>query len=161
MDEEPRDALEPLATWTSLPVSTNIMGFGNRKAEEAIQVPMSDPSEWMLNNTLSEFLLMPGAVMYMCMLGYTYLHGCKVFKTLPETYSVSYKFISMLLACTGGGILVPIFLNGIPVPLANDAYPIAIITSFALHYYFPTLREVASMSSIVKVSERVDMNEWR
>lgn len=88
--------------------------------------------------------------MYMCMLGYTYLHGCKVFKTLPETYSVSYKFISMLLACTGGGILVPIFLNGIPVPLANDAYPIAIITSFALHYYFPTLREVASMSSIVK-----------
>ena len=48
--------------------------------------------------------------------------------------------------------MVPIFLNGIPVPLANDAYPVAILTSFALHYYFPILREVAALSKIFKVS---------
>ncbi len=47
--------------------------------------------------------------------------------------------------------MVPIFLNGVPVPLANDAYPIAILTSFALHYYFPILREVAALSNIFKV----------
>jgi len=56
----------------------------------------------------------------------------------------------MLLACTGGGILVPIFLNTIPVPLAIDAYPIAIVISFGLHTYCPVLREVAELSAIFK-----------
>jgi hypothetical protein len=55
------------------------------------------------------------------------------------------------MACTGGGILVPIFLNGVPVPLANDVYPIAIIISFLLHSNFPILREVLDVSKIVKV----------
>jgi hypothetical protein len=113
--------------------------------------PVSDPTEWMLSNSFSKFVLLPGHVLYMCMFGYTFLHGCKVFKTLPPDASISYKFISMIFACTGGGILVPIFLNGIPVPLANDAYPIAILASFVLHYYCPTLREVAAMSNIMKV----------
>ena len=54
------------------------------------------------------------------------------------------------MACTGGGILVPMFINGIPVPLANDAYPIAIITSFLLHTNFPVLREVLELSGYVK-----------
>lgn len=112
----------------------------------------SDPTEWMLSNTLAQFVLLPGHVLYLCMFGYTFLHGCKIFKSLPSDASVSYKFVSMILACTGGGILVPIFLNGIPVPLANDAYPIAILTSFALHYYFPMLREISALSNIVKVS---------
>ena len=66
--------------------------------------------------------------------------------------SVPFKFISMIMACTGGGIIVPILINGIPVPLANDAYPIAIAVSFALHYYFPILREVLDLSALVKVS---------
>lgn len=125
------------------------MPFGKGKVEEPVEI--MDPTAWMLENSVSDFLLMPGAVTYMCMFGYTFLHGCKVFKALPANVSVSYKFVSLLLACTGGGILVPIFLNGIPVPLANDAYPIAIITSFALHHYFPVLREVVALSSIVKV----------
>lgn len=50
------------------------------------------------------------------------------------------------MACTGGGILVPIFINSIPVPLSIDAYPIAITISFLLHYYFPVLREVFRLS---------------
>lgn len=120
-------------------------------APEDIMSDVQDPTAWMLDNSLSEFLLMPGGVLYMCMLGYTFLHGCKVFKAFPKNASLSFKIVSMVLACTGGGILVPIFLNGIPVPLANDAYPIAILTSFALHYYFPVLREVAGMSTIFKV----------
>lgn len=113
--------------------------------------PVPDPTEWMLSNSLSQFVLLPGHVLYLCMFGYTFLHGCKLFKSLPADASVSYKFVSMILACTGGGILVPIFLNGIPVPLANDAYPLAIMASFALHHYFPMLREVANMSNILKV----------
>ena len=86
----------------------------------------------------------------MCMVGYTFLHGCKVFKKIGDDAPASYKFINMLLACTGGGILVPIFLNTIPVPLAVDAYPVAILTSFLIHTYFPVLREVVEMSSIFK-----------
>lgn len=57
----------------------------------------------------------------------------------------------MIMACTGGGILVPLFINAIPVPMANDAYPIAILTSFAIHYYFPIVWEVVGLSPMVKV----------
>ncbi|KAL7476031.1 hypothetical protein ACHAW6_001922 [Cyclotella cf. meneghiniana] len=56
----------------------------------------------------------------------------------------------MILACTGGGILVPLFINGIPVPLANDAYPIAILVSFAIHHYFPIVGEVINLAPAVK-----------
>lgn len=123
--------------------------FGKSKIQEPVEI--MDPTAWMIDNIVSDFLLMPGAVLYMGMLGYTFFAGCKVFKALPADSSVSYKFVSFLLACTGGGILVPIFLNGVPVPLANDAYPIAIIASFCLHFYFPVLREVAALSKIMKV----------
>ena len=74
-----------------------------------------------------------------------------MFAAAPKTASFSYKLVSMLLACTGGGILVPLFINTIPVPLANDAYPIAILTSFAIHYYFPIVWEVITLVPMVKV----------
>lgn len=57
----------------------------------------------------------------------------------------------MVLACTGGGTLVPIFINSIPVSLSQDAYPIAIIASFLLHQYVPILREIMGLSPILKV----------
>lgn len=53
---------------------------------------------------------------------------------------------------TGGGILVPIFINAIPVPLAQDAYPIAIAASFALHSFFPILKDVLACSPIFQVN---------
>jgi hypothetical protein len=58
----------------------------------------------------------------------------------------------MILACTGGGIFVPIFINAIPVPLCQDAYPIAILVSFLLHQYIPILREVMKLSAVFQVS---------
>mmetsp|Transcript_16361 Transcript_16361/g.34379 ORF Transcript_16361/g.34379 Transcript_16361/m.34379 type:complete len:250 (+) Transcript_16361:160-909(+) len=123
------------------------MGRGRK---EVVAEPV-DPTAWMLNNDVAEFILLhQKEVLYMCMLGYTFLHGMKIFKAAPKTAPVSYKLISMILACTGGGILVPIFLNGIPVPLANDAYPIAILTSFAIHHYFPIIGEVVDLSPWVK-----------
>lgn len=61
---------------------------------------------------------------------------------------MSYKFISMILACTGGGILVPLFINSIPVPLSTDAYPLAIFVSFLLHNYFPIIRQVMKISPL-------------
>ena len=76
--------------------------------------------------------------------------GAKVFKALGDT-PFAFKFINMLMACTGGGILVPIFINSIPVPLSTDAYPIAILTSFTLHTFFPVLREVLFLSPVFKV----------
>ena len=113
--------------------------------------PIVDPTGWMLDNDVANFLLLhQKEVLYMCMLGYTFLHGSKVFKAVPKSAPVSYKLISMILACTGGGILVPIFINNIPVPLANDAYPIAILTSFAIHHYFPIVGEVMNLSHLVK-----------
>jgi len=57
----------------------------------------------------------------------------------------------MILRCTGGGILVPILINSIPVPLAQDAYMIAIIISFILHRWVPMSRDVVEQSAPLKV----------
>ena len=56
----------------------------------------------------------------------------------------------MIFQCTGGGIFVPIFINAVPVPLAQDAYPIAIFLSFLLHEYVPSLREAMNKSAVFK-----------
>ena len=115
-----------LSITSQLPVPSvsnllTMVKFGKQPIiEDPIQI--ADPTAWMIENLVADFLLMPGAVVYMCMFGYTFLHGCKVFKALPSESSIAYKFVSLLFACTGGGIIVPIFLNGVPVPLANDAY---------------------------------------
>jgi len=121
-------------------------------SNNAKDVDAGGDAHWFIQNEIVQFALMnTNEIKYMCMIGYTFLHGCKVFKKLENPdYSSAYKFISMILACTGGGILVPIFLNTIPVPLAIDAYPIAILISFGLHTYFPVLREVVELSSIFK-----------
>lgn len=45
---------------------------------------------------------------------------------------------------------MPIFLNAIPIPLAQDSYAIAIFVSFCLHNWFPKIREVLTHSAIFK-----------
>ena len=130
--------------------------MGKAKAQPEIV----DPTAWMIDNEIASFLLLHKAeVLYMCMLGYTFLHGSKVFAAAPKDAPVSYKLVSMILACTGGGILVPLFLNGIPVPLANDAYPIAIITSFVIHHYFPIIGDVMKLAPIFKVSLTINQKD--
>jgi hypothetical protein len=59
----------------------------------------------------------------------------------------------MIFQCTGGGLLVPIFINAIPVSLGNDAYPICIFASTLLHMYFPALRDAVSMVPVLKVRD--------
>jgi len=71
---------------------------------------------------------------------------------LKDDQSLPYKFVRMIFQCTGGGILVPIFINVIPVSLGNDAYPIAIGISFLLHMYLPVLRDVVKQSPAVKAA---------
>jgi len=122
--------------------------FTKPKEDDAI---LEDPTAWMLTSPLAEFLLMHTVeIKYMCMFGYTFLHGQKLFSKMGDA-ATSYKFVSFIMACTGGGILVPIFINSIPVPLVEDAYPIAILVSYVLHHQFPILRDVFQMSSIVQV----------
>jgi hypothetical protein len=45
--------------------------------------------------------------------------------------------------------LVPILVNGIPVPLSTDAYPIAIGVSFLIHQYAPIMRAVLHESALL------------
>lgn len=87
----------------------------------------------------------------MCMLGYTFLHGCKVFKKISKDAPFSYKFINLILACTGGGTIVPILINGFPVNMSQDSYPIAILVAYLIHTYAPVLRDVEELSTIFKV----------
>ena len=73
-----------------------------------------------------------------------------MFRTFPPNASLSFKFVSMVFQCTGGGILVPIFINSIPVALAQDSYAIAIFVSFCMHNWFPKIRDVLTHSVIFK-----------
>ncbi|CAB9497818.1 expressed unknown protein [Seminavis robusta] len=121
--------------------------MGRKKVEEVVV----DPSAWMLANAFAEFVLFhTDEIKYMCMLGYTFMHGSKVFAKLPAGAATTYKFVNLLLASTGGGILVPILINGIPVPLAQDSYPIAILCSYLLHSYVPIVRDVFKLSKVFK-----------
>eukprot|EP00563_Minutocellus_polymorphus_P007402 CAMPEP_0181032594 /NCGR_PEP_ID=MMETSP1070-20121207/6821_1 /TAXON_ID=265543 /ORGANISM="Minutocellus polymorphus, Strain NH13" /LENGTH=282 /DNA_ID=CAMNT_0023109993 /DNA_START=9 /DNA_END=857 /DNA_ORIENTATION=+ len=114
--------------------------------------PPPDSTAFLLQNPLTDLLLMPTAgVRYMCMFCYCFYHGCKVFAALPKDAAPSYKVVSFVMASTGGGILVPIFLNGIPVVLANDALALSIIVSYAIHHYFPVIRDVVAQSKILTV----------
>mmetsp|Transcript_34631 Transcript_34631/g.98592 ORF Transcript_34631/g.98592 Transcript_34631/m.98592 type:complete len:257 (-) Transcript_34631:252-1022(-) len=113
----------------------------------------ADPTAWILDNGFAEFVLMhTSEIKYMVMLGYTFLHGCKVFKAVGPKAPFSYRFIYMVMACTGGGIIVPLLINSIPVPLSTDAYPIAIFTSYMIHTYAPVLREVIEISPVFKAA---------
>ncbi|GAX13216.1 hypothetical protein FisN_17Hh148 [Fistulifera solaris] len=125
------------------------MAFKKRSDEDAAE----DPTGWLIAGSLAEFLLLhTDQIRYMAMFGYTYLHGVKLFPTLPKDSALSFKFVSMIFQCVGGGILVPLFINSIPVPLSTDAYPIAIFASFLLHQYFPILRDVVLLSPLLKTA---------
>jgi len=80
------------------------------------------------------------------------LTGCKLFPPLPPNSSHAYKLAALAMQCTGGGILVPIFVNLIPVTLGQDAYPICIFLSFLMHTYLPILREILHLSPIFKTA---------
>lgn len=75
-----------------------------------------------------------------------------MFDRFSPSASTSYKFVSMILKCTGGGILVPLFLNLIPFPLIYDSYAIAVLAAFSIHNFFPIMREVFHLSPILKVT---------
>jgi len=110
-----------------------------------------DRTSWVLDNSFAEFLTVGTlGIKFMCMLGYTFYHGYKVFSKLPPDSAISYKFVNHFMACTGGGILVPIFINIVPIPLSSDLYPLAIASSFAVHYFFPIVRQVLSQSALFK-----------
>lgn len=111
-----------------------------------------DDTAWMLDNPISEFILMHTIeIKFMCMIAYCFLGGVKVFSTVKSDASPSFKFISLIFTCTGGGIFVPIFLNKIPVPLADDYYISAIVIAYCIHTYFPIVREVYKLSNVFQV----------
>jgi len=106
----------------------------------------------MLSNVFADFVLMnTSEIKYLCMFGYAFLHANNVFNTDAAQKSFAYKFVHLMMSATGGGIIVPILLNLIPVPIAMDAFPIAILAAFFLHSNFPILREVYKLSSLMKV----------
>lgn len=118
------------------------------RKKDVVDDPIVEPT---IRNDVANFLLLhQKEVLYMSMLGYTFLHGSKVFAAVPKSASVAFKLVSMILACTGGGIIVPIFINSIPVPIANDSYMVSILTSFAIHHYCPIVREVVEINLFVK-----------
>lgn len=112
---------------------------------------MTDPTGWMIDNSFADFVLMPNiGITFMCMVGYAFFQAEKVFSTAPPDASVAYKYVSVIFTATGGGILVPIFINGLPVPLANDYIIIALGVAFVIHHYCPVIREVYKISPIFK-----------
>jgi hypothetical protein len=55
------------------------MAFGRKKNVPKEEIPLEDPTAWLINSGLAEFLLMHTIeIKYMAMLGYTYLHGASL-----------------------------------------------------------------------------------
>lgn len=119
--------------------------------ETNIPDPTEDPTGWLLESGVAQVILMhTHEIKVMCMFGYALLNGYKLYPKFPDQCALSYRFISMILANTGGGILVPIFINAIPVSL-SDTYPIVIIMAVILHELYPILREVIGKSPVFKI----------
>jgi len=133
----------------------NALGKAVSDKAEEIAAPVeeiNDATAWLVNSSFGEFLLLSTKeIKYMCMLAYAFMAAKKVFSKVSPTASTSYKFVSCILATTGGGTLVPIFFNGIPVSLAQDAYMIAIFISYCVNHYFPIVRDIVDLSPYFKV----------
>lgn len=128
-----------------------VFGKGREPDFEIIEEIIEDPTGWMIDNSLAHvFLLHQFSIKLMFMLGYTFYTGTKVFKTYGDK-PVSFKFVMMVLACTGGGLITPLLINSMPVIISNDSYAVTILITFSLHHYFPVLRDVVDHSNILKV----------
>jgi hypothetical protein len=63
------------------------MAFGKKK-DNVTTVPVSDPTGWLLDSELAEFLLLhKPEIKYMAMIGYTFLHGTYENTTQRYIYS--------------------------------------------------------------------------
>lgn len=74
----------------------------------------------------------------LCLAAYTFIVSLKN----PSPSASVLSFLSTIFAATGGGILVPLFLNVNLVPLANDYYILFCLSWFALLNRFPIVGEV-------------------
>jgi len=127
--------------------------LGKKNVVPDVEVPIADPTGWMLNNSISDFILMHTfEIQFMCMVAYCFSGGVKVFSSAKPESSTAYKFVNLVFTCTGGGIIVPVILNSLPVPISNDFYVIAILISFTINLYFPIIREVYKVSTIFRVT---------
>lgn len=59
--------------------------------------------------------------------GYVILHGAQLYPTFPKESSKAFRFISLILKCTGGGTLVPVFINAIPVNMGVDSCTLLVV----------------------------------
>ena len=62
------------------------MAFGKKKVEMVEPVMQEDPTGWMLDNPISEFILMHTfEIQFMCMVGYCFYGGKRKFKVIDTT----------------------------------------------------------------------------
>ena len=85
----------------------------------------------------------------LCMSLYTFIVVYK-YKSLSAVNTIQ-GITTCVLAATGGGILVPLFINGIPVPLVNDCYLLTMAANYLMQKNVPMLREVFGESWMLQV----------
>ena len=58
----------------------------NKTDEPMVAPPPADPSGWMIDNGISQFLLMKtSGIMYMCMFIYAFVHGKKYIDLIKKS----------------------------------------------------------------------------
>jgi len=104
------------------------------------------PTPGYLDNTLVDFVTMSTPeIKSMCLFFY-------VWSVVAANSSNSVKdFVQCLIGAVGGGILVPIFLNGTPVPIANELFLVLLVVVFVLFKNVPILREISTGSTTFKL----------
>ena len=89
---------------------------------------------------------------YVCMFAYTFLIGCNILENASNEDSSTKKYISVILASAGGGVLVDILTNTTHT-WNNDAYWTIILISLLLHAYVTALRDFVKSNFIFEVSK--------
>mmetsp|Transcript_7505 Transcript_7505/g.13564 ORF Transcript_7505/g.13564 Transcript_7505/m.13564 type:complete len:244 (-) Transcript_7505:146-877(-) len=118
------------------------MPFWNKKAEEVEGAPCDC---WFIE-AFRFALLLHVPTKLLCLAIYTFITSLKN----PSRTASVHSFLSTLLAATGGGILVPLFLNVNLVPLASDYYFLFLGFWFSLLLKYPILAEVYDGSPLLQ-----------
>ena len=96
----------------------------------------------ILDNGLADFLVLSTPeIKNMCMFFFLWMIvAANQSKTVKD-------FASCLLASAGGGILIPIFLNDLPVFLKSETFLVYLMANFLLFKYLPGLRDLTKGST--------------
>jgi hypothetical protein len=110
---------------------------------------------------LSPLTLGDPSAKFLCTLIWTFQAVSLVRAATSRPAGSPFMFVRCVAQACGGGIFVPLLLNKIPVPLANDTLMLCLVFMFALHSLVPVVHDVATGSVPLRLGLTVGWEMFR